>query len=48
METKKEIKSLQDIVKEGYNWHDGLVTIIVDLCKKVKVLEDKVLEDKNK
>lgn len=33
-------KSLEDIIKEGYNWHNGFCTIIVDLCKRVKELED--------
>ena len=38
------VKSLEDIIKEGYNWYNGLCTIIVDLCKRVKELED---ENKN-
>ena len=35
------VKSLEDIIKEGYNWHNGLCTIVIDLCKRVKDLEDK-------
>ena len=35
------VKSLEEIIREGYNWNDGLCTIIIDLCKRVKELEDK-------
>ncbi len=38
--TEEKIKSLKDIVTEGYNWQTGLSTIIVDLCKRVKDLEE--------
>jgi len=36
----EQVKSLQDIINEGYNWNNGLCTILVDLCKRVKELED--------
>lgn len=35
------VRSLEEIITDGYKWHDGLSTIVVDLCKRVKVLEDK-------
>lgn len=38
---KEEIKTLETIINEGYQWHNGLCTIIVDLCKRIKALEDK-------
>ena len=34
-------KSLQDILKEGFNWQSGLSTVIVDLLKRVDALEKK-------
>ena len=37
---EEHIKSLQEIITEGYNWQNGLSTIIVDLCKRIKELED--------
>lgn len=40
MDSSENVKSLQDIIKEGYNWNNGLCTILVDLCKRVKELED--------
>lgn len=39
--SEENIKSLTEIITEGYNWQNGLSTIIVDLCKRVKDLEDK-------
>jgi hypothetical protein len=35
-------KNLKEIIDEGYNWHNGLSTIIVDLCKRIVVLEDEI------
>ena len=40
MNNETVVKSLEDIIKEGYGWHNGLCTIVVDLCKRVKELED--------
>lgn len=35
-----KVKSLSEILEEGYNWHKGLSTIIVDMCTRVSKLEE--------
>ena len=45
---QEEVKSktLKEIIDSGFDWQSGVCTILVDLCKRVVELENK-LANKN-